>query len=64
MPLREGEYRPLQGKIIEGGYKLTVNRYYYRGWGESCVIGVAAAGKEIATRPFQVTKTCLEFLLR
>ena len=26
----------------------------HRGWGESCVIGVAAAGKEIATRPFQV----------
>ena len=27
----------------------------HRGWGESCVIGVAAAGKEISTRPFQVT---------
>ena len=26
----------------------------HRGWGESVVIGVAAAGKEIATRPFQV----------
>ena len=26
----------------------------HRGWGESCVIGVAAAGKEISTRPFQV----------
>ena len=24
----------------------------HRGFGESCVIGVAAAGKEIATRPF------------
>jgi len=24
----------------------------HRGWGESCVIGVAAAGHEIATRPF------------
>jgi S-(hydroxymethyl)glutathione dehydrogenase/alcohol dehydrogenase len=24
----------------------------HRGWGESCVIGVAAAGKELATRPF------------
>jgi hypothetical protein len=63
MPLREGKYLPL-GKIIEGGYKLTVNPCNYRGWGESCVIGVAAAGKEIATRPFQVTETCLEFLLR
>ena len=26
----------------------------HRGWGQSCVIGVAAAGKEIATRPFQL----------
>jgi S-(hydroxymethyl)glutathione dehydrogenase/alcohol dehydrogenase len=29
----------------------------HRGWGESCVIGVAAAGKEISTRPFQVPMT-------
>ena len=26
----------------------------HRGWGESVIIGVAAAGKEIATRPFQL----------
>jgi S-(hydroxymethyl)glutathione dehydrogenase/alcohol dehydrogenase len=26
----------------------------HRGWGESIVIGVAEAGKEIATRPFQL----------
>merc|ERR1712200_287491 len=26
----------------------------HRGWGESCVIGVAAAGKEISTRPFRL----------
>lgn len=26
----------------------------HRGWGESCIIGVAAAGKEIQTRPFQL----------
>ena len=26
----------------------------HRGWGESCVIGVAAAGQEITTRPFQL----------
>merc|ERR1719188_1564842 len=26
----------------------------HRGWGVSCVIGVAAAGKEIQTRPFQL----------
>jgi len=31
----------------------------HRGWGESCIIGVAAAGKEISTRPFQlVTGRC------
>jgi Zn-dependent alcohol dehydrogenase len=26
----------------------------HRGFGESCVVGVAAAGKELATRPFQL----------
>ena len=26
----------------------------HKGWGQSVVIGVAAAGKEIATRPFQL----------
>ena len=26
----------------------------HRGWGQSCVIGVAAAGQEISTRPFQL----------
>jgi Zn-dependent alcohol dehydrogenase len=26
----------------------------HRGFGESCVIGVAAAGREISTRPFQL----------
>jgi len=26
----------------------------HRGWGESCVIGVAPSGKEISTRPFQL----------
>ena len=26
----------------------------HRGWGVSCVIGVAAAGAEISTRPFQL----------
>lgn len=26
----------------------------HRGWGESVVIGVAASGKELATRPFQL----------
>merc|ERR1712061_166869 len=26
----------------------------HRGWGQSCVIGVAAAGKELGTRPVQL----------
>jgi len=26
----------------------------HRGWGQSCIIGVAGAGKEISTRPFQL----------
>lgn len=26
----------------------------HKGWGESCIIGVAAGGKEISTRPFQL----------
>lgn len=26
----------------------------HKGWGQSVVIGVAAAGKEISTRPFQL----------
>ena len=26
----------------------------HRGYGQSCVVGVAAAGQEMATRPFQL----------
>jgi S-(hydroxymethyl)glutathione dehydrogenase/alcohol dehydrogenase len=26
----------------------------HRGWGQSVIIGVAAAGQEISTRPFQL----------
>ena len=26
----------------------------HKGWGESCIIGVAASGVEISTRPFQL----------
>ena len=26
----------------------------HKGWGESCIIGVAGAGEEISTRPFQL----------
>ena len=35
----------------------------HRGWGESCVIGVAAAGKEISTRPFQVGEAMILYTL-
>jgi Zn-dependent alcohol dehydrogenase len=36
------------------GVMRTALESAHRGFGESCVIGVAAAGKEIATRPFQL----------
>merc|ERR1719517_130593 len=26
----------------------------HKGWGQSCIIGVAASGQEISTRPFQL----------
>lgn len=32
----------------------------HRGWGESIIIGVAEAGKEIATRPFQLVTDAFE----
>ena len=28
--------------------------FAHRGWGESCIIGVAASGHEISTVPFQL----------
>ncbi len=36
------------------GVMRTALEACHRGWGESIVIGVAEAGKEIATRPFQL----------
>ena len=30
----------------------------HKGWGQSVVIGVAASGQEIATRPFQLVTGC------
>jgi len=36
------------------GVMRTALECAHRGWGVSCVIGVAGAGKEIATRPFQL----------
>ena len=31
----------------------------HKGWGECTVIGVAGAGQEISTRPFQLATPCL-----
>jgi S-(hydroxymethyl)glutathione dehydrogenase/alcohol dehydrogenase len=36
------------------GVMRTALEACHRGWGESIIIGVAEAGKEIATRPFQL----------
>eukprot|EP00096_Caligus_rogercresseyi_P004560 TRINITY_DN1888_c0_g1_i1.p1 TRINITY_DN1888_c0_g1~~TRINITY_DN1888_c0_g1_i1.p1 ORF type:complete len:680 (+),score=118.35 TRINITY_DN1888_c0_g1_i1:183-2222(+) len=36
------------------GVMRTALEVAHRGWGESCVIGVAASGKELSTRPFQL----------
>ena len=38
-----------QGNV---GVMRTALEVAHRGWGESCVIGVAASGHELATRPF------------
>lgn len=67
-PLDHGE-KPIQQVLVEmtdGGLDYTfeaignVNTMRaaleacHKGWGESVIIGVAAAGKEISTRPFQL----------
>ena len=31
----------------------------HKGWGESIIIGVAPAGAEISTRPFQLVQACV-----
>lgn len=36
----------------------------HKGWGQSVVIGVAAAGQEICTRPFQLVTGALHGCLR
>lgn len=61
--------RPIQNVLIEmtdGGLDYTVEAIgrvdtmraalesCHKGWGESCIIGVAAVGQEISTRPFQL----------
>uniref|UniRef100_A0A7S2BKS7 S-formylglutathione hydrolase n=1 Tax=Octactis speculum TaxID=3111310 RepID=A0A7S2BKS7_9STRA len=36
------------------GVMRTALESAHRGWGQSCLVGVAASGKEISTRPFQL----------
>ena len=35
-------------------YQRAALESCHKGWGESVIIGVAAAGQEISTRPFQL----------
>lgn len=46
----------LATKVRGQDLNLSVHRLtcYVTGWGVSTIIGVAAAGKEISTRPFQL----------
>jgi len=68
-PSKLGENQTIQDKLIEmtdGGCDYTFDctgnvnvmraalEACHKGWGQSIVIGVAAAGKEISTRPFQL----------
>lgn len=68
-PSKLGEKQTIQDKLIEmtdGGCDYTFDctgnvnvmraalEACHKGWGQSIVIGVAAAGKEISTRPFQL----------
>uniref|UniRef100_A0A914YSS6 S-(hydroxymethyl)glutathione dehydrogenase n=1 Tax=Panagrolaimus superbus TaxID=310955 RepID=A0A914YSS6_9BILA len=66
---KEAGDKPFQAYLVEkfnGGFDYTfecignVNTMRqaleaaHKGWGESCIIGVAGAGQEISTRPFQL----------
>ena len=33
---------------------MNVHASSYQGWGQSVIVGVAASGQEISTRPFQL----------
>jgi len=61
--------KPLQQTIVEitgGGLDYSIEAVgtvelmrialesCHKGWGQSCIVGVAGAGKEISTRPFQL----------
>jgi S-(hydroxymethyl)glutathione dehydrogenase/alcohol dehydrogenase len=62
----EGDLVPYLVKLTKGGADYTFDatgnvnvmrtalESAHKGWGESIVIGVAAAGAEISTRPFQL----------
>ena len=44
------------------GVMRTALEVAHRGWGQSCIIGVAAAGKEISTR--QTNNICIKILTK
>jgi S-(hydroxymethyl)glutathione dehydrogenase/alcohol dehydrogenase len=62
----EGPIQQHLVKITDGGLDYTVEcvgqvsvmraalEACHKGWGKSCIVGVAAAGQEISTRPFQL----------
>uniref|UniRef100_A0A914RLE4 Alcohol dehydrogenase class-3 n=1 Tax=Parascaris equorum TaxID=6256 RepID=A0A914RLE4_PAREQ len=41
-------------QIFIRGFQREALEAAHKGWGVSCIIGVAAAGQEISTRPFQL----------
>jgi len=66
---KEAGDKPFQSYLVErfnGGFDYTFEcvgnvhtmrqalEAAHKGWGESCIIGVAGAGQEISTRPFQL----------
>ncbi|KAA8492794.1 Alcohol dehydrogenase class-3 [Porphyridium purpureum] len=68
-PKETGSDEPLQSYLVnkfDGGFDYTFEcignvvtmrqalEACHKGWGESCIIGVAGSGQEISTRPFQL----------
>jgi S-(hydroxymethyl)glutathione dehydrogenase/alcohol dehydrogenase len=65
-PLEKPLPKYLLEDVTDGGFDYTLEcignvetmrtalEVCHKGWGRSCIIGVAGAGKEIATRPFQL----------
>lgn len=65
-PMEKPLAKYLLEDVTDGGFDYTLEcignvetmrtalEVCHKGWGKSCIIGVAGAGKEIATRPFQL----------